>query len=231
MQNLITILMDDRERSTILFQELSAMDGVNIQVQRLPLGDFQVDDRLLFERKRLPDFALSVIDGRFFKQMRHLADSALKGVLILEGGSHDLKNSGMRREALQGALVCTSLILGIPVLRALDTGETARLIVYAARQARLAVVGGVGRLGRRPKGRRKRQLYLLQGLPGVGPMRAALLLSHFGSVRNVFNASVDALISVDGVGTNIARCIDEAVGEKVLAWGNSCEDLEMDDFL
>lgn len=219
----VNILMDDRERSAALFQALTAMEGVAVNVRRLALGDYQVDGRLLFERKTLPDFALSVIDGRLFGQMTRLSASTYKGILILEGSSRDLDRAGVRREALQGALIFTSLILGIPVLRSMEPGETGRLMVYAARQVRSAATGGLHRAGRRPKGKRKRQLYILQGLPGVGPTRAERLLAHFGNVRNVFSASSEALLSVDGIGNDTAQRIKYAVREAVVPYGVESE--------
>jgi len=216
----INIIIDDRERSQTIHQALIAMEGVSCERQRLAIGDFQVDGRFLFERKTLPDFAVSIIDGRLFKQMTRLAMSPLNGVLVLEGSSRDLKPSGVRREALQGALITTSLILGIPVLRALNADETARLMVYTARQVRFAATGGLPRSGYRPKGKRKQQLHILQSLPGVGPARAARLLARFGSVRNVLNASLENLITVEGIGSETARNIDWAVREPESAYGS-----------
>ena len=219
MKPTINIIIDDRERSQTIHQALIAMEGVSCERQRLAIGDFQVDGRFLFERKTLPDFAVSVIDGRLFKQMTQLAMSPLNGVLVLEGTSRDLKPSGVRREALQGALITTSLILGIPVLRAFNADETARLMVYTARQVRFAATGGLPRSGYRPKGKRKQQLHILQSLPGVGPARAARLLARFGSVRNVLNASFENLISVEGIGSETARNINWAVREPQAAYG------------
>jgi len=216
----INIIIDDRERSQTIHQALIAMEGVSCERRRLAIGDFQVDGRFLFERKTLPDFAVSIIDGRLFKQMTRLAMSPLNGVLVLEGSSRDLKPSGVRREALQGALITTSLILGIPVLRALNDDETARLMVYTARQVRFAATGGLPRSGYRPKGKRKQQLHILQSLPGVGPARAARLLARFGSVRNVLNASLENLITVEGIGSETARNIDWAVREPESAYGS-----------
>jgi ERCC4-type nuclease len=195
------------------------MESVTCEVKRLTMGDFQVDGRLLFERKTLPDFALSVIDGRLFRQMARLAASPFKGVLILEGKSRDLRQGEIHREALQGALISTSLVLGIPVLRALSPEETARLLVYAGRQVNRVAAGGLPRSGFRPKGKRKQQLYILQSLPGVGPSRAARLLERFGSVQNVLNAGLEDLTAVDGVGTNIARNIRRVIRESQAPYG------------
>ncbi len=219
MKNSINIVMDDRERSEAVYRKLAATEDVILDIKRLPVGDYQVDGRLLFERKTLKDFALSVVDGRLFRQMKRLAASKLRGVLILEGSSHDLGQTGVRREALQGALIFTSLILGVPMLRSLAPEETVQLLVYSARQARLLIEGGIARPGFRPKGKRKRQLYILQGLPNVGPKRAEQLLNSFGSVRNVLNATSEELLSVGGIGYETAQHIKWAVSEPSLSYG------------
>jgi DNA excision repair protein ERCC-4 len=52
--------------------------------------------------------------------------------------------------------------------------------------------------GYRPKRLKSKQLYILQGLPQVGPKLANSLIKHFKSVSNVMNASVQVLTSVDG---------------------------------
>ncbi len=219
MKKSINIIMDDRERSGAVFKKLTAMDEVVVNTRRLTVGDYQVDGRLLFERKTLKDFALSVIDGRLFRQVTRLAASRLRGALILEGSSRDIGMTGVRREALQGALIYTSLILGVPVLRSLDPGETARLLIYTAHQTRHLIEGGIARPGHRPVGKRKRQLYILQGLPRVGPKRAAQLLNRFGNVRNVLNAGLEELTSVDGIGNDTAQRIRWAVSEPRASYG------------
>ncbi len=103
------ILVVDRERFGQVLQTLRALEDVSVATRQLPLGDYQVDGRLLVERKTLHDFALSIIDGRLFNQMKHLATAPQNSVLILEGRSRDLQNSGIGREALQGALITISL--------------------------------------------------------------------------------------------------------------------------
>ena len=64
--------------------------------------------------------------------------------------------------------------------------------------------GGVQRHGYRPKSKRKRQLFILQGLPGIGPERAERLLAWFGSVEAAMSASSDELQTVEGIGKSIA---------------------------
>jgi ERCC4-type nuclease len=190
------------------------IENVEVCIRRLSMGDYQVENRVIVERKTLKDFAISIIDGRLFKQMIRLANSKSEGVLILEGAVCDTVEIGMTRAAMQGALITVSLILGIPVLRSKDPSETARLIVYIGRQIESIAVGGVHRHGYRPKTKRKRQLFILQGLPGVGPEKAERLLDRFGSVKAAISAGSSELQSVDGIGKSIADKIRWAVGEQ-----------------
>jgi ERCC4-type nuclease len=108
---------------------------------------------------------------------------------------------------MQGALISVSLFYGLPVMRARDAAETARLLVYLGRQMRQFVRGGLPRPGYRPKGKRARQLFLLQGLPGVGPERADRLLGRFGSVRAIAVASAVDLEGIEGIGATTAAKI------------------------
>jgi DNA excision repair protein ERCC-4 len=97
--------------------------------------------------------------------------------------------------------------------------ETARLIVYSARQVAWLGKEGYQRAGYRPKSQKGRQLYILQGLPGVGHERALRLLEKFGSVEGVLRAGRDDLLTVEGVGAKTADRIRWAVSEKIESYG------------
>src|SRR5438876_2051999 len=129
----VQILADDRERTAPVVEVLRAMKGVEVICQRLKIGDYQINE-WLFERKTLLDFAASIKDGRLFSQANRLVSTGPSVAFILEGKASDLAQSKMRREALQGALISLSLIYQIPLLRSLDPGETAHLLLYAGQQ-------------------------------------------------------------------------------------------------
>ncbi|MBW2336968.1 MAG: nuclease [Deltaproteobacteria bacterium] len=211
----INIIADDREHKSEVINSLMGIENVEVCIRRLAIGDYQVENRVIVERKTLKDFAVSIIDGRLFKQMIRLANSNSKAVLILEGTVSDTVEIGVTREAMQGALITVSLILGIPVLRSKDPSETARLMVYIGRQIESMAKGGIQRHGYRPKTKRKRQLFILQGLPGVGPEKAERLLAVFGSVEAAISASSSELQSVDSIGKSIADKIKLAVSEEM----------------
>jgi len=206
------IEVDDREPASVL-SALRACEGWNVEVRRLPLGDYRVEQRFLFERKTLVDLVAAIKDGRLFKQAIRLTKTTLRPAIILEGTTNDLAACGMRREAIQGALVTVALFCGVPLLRTRTPEETARTMLFAARQGRAFAVGALPRKGGRPRGKHARQLYILQGLPGVGPERAQRLVARFGSVEAVIAASIGQLCSVPGIGERTARAVRWSVEE------------------
>jgi len=215
MSALTEIIGDHRESASGIFELLRNFPDVRLHVGHLPTGDYIVDHSVVFERKAAADFAASLIDTRLFSQAKRLADHALRPALIIEGGPSDWSNLGVRREALQGALLTLSLVFDLPVFRSWDTNETARLLVYAGRQF-IRLRDGSGPCYRLDKAKRKRtpQLRLLAMLPGVGTDRAVRLLHHFGSVRACLTASLDELQEVSTIGPKTAKAIHALVGEQ-----------------
>jgi ERCC4-type nuclease len=208
---LTDVIVDDREANSEVVRALHEMERVAIAVRRLPLGDYQIEGKLLVERKTLADLAGSIKDGRLFRQACRLASSPIRSAMILEGTGDDLLRNRMHREAIQGALITITVILGIPLLRSRDARESARLLMYAARQIGATPSRALPRKGKRPKGKRRLQLHILQGLPGIGPERAAHLLETFGSIEAVVSARADQLAEVHGIGLKTAQAIRWAV--------------------
>jgi ERCC4-type nuclease len=214
MPKTIQIIVDDREQASGIPALLRAHGDVELRVDRLPLGDYLIDNALLFERKALADLAESIKDGRLFRQGLRLTAAPYRVALLLEGRASDLNRSGMSRESIQGALVTLTLFFGLPLLRAMTADESVRLMLYAARQGRAITTGRIARPGLRPRGKARVQRQLLQGVPGIGPERAARLIERFGSVQAILTADEQALAEVPGIGRTTAAAIRWAVEEQ-----------------
>jgi DNA excision repair protein ERCC-4 len=196
---------------------LREIPDVELSIDHLLVGDFIVSGQIIFERKRADDFAASLIDGRLFSQAARLVKQPLRSAYILEGKTEDWKRLGVRREALQGALITLTLIFDLPVFRSIDPGETARILVHASRQfSRLHRAEPAYAHRAKAKRLKTRRLRLLQSLPGVGPDRARNLLEHFGGVRSCLLATVEELIDVPGIGQKTAKAIQAVVGSERL---------------
>jgi len=217
----MNVIVDDRERSADVIKHLRQSADIHLEIRRLKVGDYLVEDTVIVERKTLIDFAESIKDGRLFRQAEQLCNHPKKAVMILEGRFRDFAQSKMTRESMQGALINLMLVWGIPVLRSISEEETARLMIYTANQINRVLSGGIKRFGYRPKSKRKRQLYMLQGLPDVGPGKAEKLLAHFGTVSSVIAADLYDLEAVDGIGKKMAERIYQVVRENGLSYGKS----------
>lgn len=209
----VGIEVDDRESAGAVLPVLRECADFHVAVMRLLLGDYRVAGRFLFERKTLTDLVAAIKDGRLFRQASRLSATTLQPAIILEGTSRELASSGMRWEAVQGALVTVALFCGVPLLRTRTPEETVRTMLFAARQGRTFASGALPRRGRRPRGKRARQLYILQGFPGIGPERAHQLLAYFGSVEAITRAGAEDLCSVPGIGERIAGVLRWSVEE------------------
>jgi ERCC4-type nuclease len=216
--SLLRIVIDDRERRGPMPSALKAHGGFRIETRRLTVGDYCVNEALLFERKTLPDLVCSIVDGRLFGQALRLVKASLPAALILEGRGTDLGASNIRREAIRGALLNVSLFIGLPVLRSRNPAETVHTMCYAARQHHALAHGALPRRGRRPKGKAALQSHILQGLPDIGPERAARLLHRFGNVQAALSADPEALAEVDGIGRIVAGKMRWAVEESITGY-------------
>src|SRR3989344_5715391 len=93
------IAVDHREPDEIC-DSLEAM-GAEIEIKQLELGDYQLSDRLVVERKTRQDFEASIIDGRLFSQIADLSSAVQRVVLIVEGNPPS--DSRLSKPALLGA--------------------------------------------------------------------------------------------------------------------------------
>lgn len=210
------IVIDSRENSTVAGEYFSRYTDVEYSITQLKEGDFVLNQSIVFERKTTADFIQSIKDGRLFRQCYQKGNLNSPFILIIEGDKGSLAQTGMTREAIQGALIHLSVFIGVPILRSKDFTETLKLIVLAGRQAEKkdAVNNKQVYLNQR-KGRKNNlntvKSQVLQNLPGVGRARAAELLKVFGSVKNVINATEQELCNVNGIGKQTAKEIKKVV--------------------
>ena len=208
---ILRIVVDHRERSSQVASFLEQSGQAQLSFEQMKLGDYRTAE-WLFERKTLADFAASFVDGRLFAQAYRLVGSKQPCAIILEGTGQELAAIRVTRSALQGALISLSLIYQLPILRSRGPEDTAQLLLFAGRQLCRSRSDWAERKGRRPKRQRKLQLYVLEGLPGIGPQKAAALLDHFGTVRAAMTASEEALCRIKGIHHLTAAKIEWVLG-------------------
>ena len=199
-----TIEVDDRERAGGVVGALAAYPQIVVAIGRLPLGDYLPGGGVVVERKTAADLVASIRDQRLFDQAARLRAGAAYPVIILEGDPLAVR-TGMHKNAILGALTWLTTIQGIPVLPSTGPARTAELLVTIARQQQQGWRAPSGVVKPKAPTLREQHLAVLAALPGVGPVLAARLLDHFGSLRGALDADAAALAAVPGVGSATAE--------------------------
>lgn len=205
--NKALIAVDTREDS--IFQELLESHGAEVQISHLPVGDFICSDRTVIERKTRSDFESSVIDGRLFDQLSRLSSSYSRVILIVEG----TESSGtLQKASLLGAYSSVLTDYGAGIFFTRSAESTAELIYAIAKHEQLMEKRPL-RISGKPKGKTlsKNQIAIVEMLPLVGPKMARTLLENFGTIENLFNASEEDLLQIEGLGKKKANVIRKAL--------------------
>ncbi|MFH2219880.1 MAG: ERCC4 domain-containing protein [Pseudomonadota bacterium] len=203
----LKIIVDYRETASGIIDLLKRED-VSVEITKVSYGDYIINDAVTIERKTARDFLISIVDGRFFNQLSRLKNHGANPILLIEGNPYktDLK---FDRMAIRGALLSAKTAWCVPVIYSRSVEDTATILIMIGKQHQNQCDVVALRGGYRPKKLRSKQLYLLQGLPQVGPTLAKRLIKHFKSASNVMNASVRELTAVDGIGKTSAEKIRE----------------------
>jgi Fanconi anemia group M protein len=199
------VIVDYREKRSGI-AEILQRESVQVVFQELRYGDYIINDWVTVERKEAEDFLISIIDGRLFRQASGLKKNCLNPIFLVEGNPYRTQLK-MDKRSIMGAIVCLQTIWHIPVAHSSTPAETVEIYKVIGTQTAKSAEDLLPRSGYRPRRLITKKLYILQGLPCVGPMLAKRLLVHFGSVINVMNADVEELTAVKGVGKETAEGI------------------------
>jgi Fanconi anemia group M protein len=210
----VTLLVDHREPPAII----TALRRVkNLQVMRteLAVGDYQVEGRLVFERKSNDDFHASLADkgAHLMRQAEAMAATGLHRVLIIEGGAYARRQFVLNR--LASTLSYLQNVHGIHVTPTMNQRHS----VYAIVQAVKHHLFGMSTEIVQPDPIDKREAavdptrlarLLLRHFQGVSEERANALAAHFGTLAAIAVASEEQLREVKGIGRNTAAGIHAA---------------------
>jgi len=204
------IVVDHSESRSTLLDTVRRSASFDVRMGHLATGDYLIEEEALVERKSVGDLAASLVDGRLFPQVARLAHSGYRTLLLIEGPPHG-STPDVNPHSIEGALVSIAAMWRLPVLHASDSEQAVRMLRFLAEQVRGPRERVLRRFDRKPKRLASRRLFLLQGLPGIGPALASRLLGRFGSIEGVFTADACALSDVRGIGEKRAARIRELV--------------------
>ncbi len=219
------VFVDSREGNSKVIRHLSEME-MDVKVRSMAVGDYQVSDEVVIERKTAKDFVDSIIDKRLFKQARELSEEFKRPILILEGD--DIYNGMIHPNAVRGTIAAIAIDFGISIIPTRNSEDTAAMI------KRIAVREQTGektpiqiRTDKKPVSLWEQQLFIVESLPNIGPVNAKNLLQHFGSVEKVLNASESELQEVDGIGEKTAKNIRKVVESEYLYFNKKIKEKKL----
>ncbi|MBE6497061.1 MAG: DEAD/DEAH box helicase [Methanobrevibacter sp.] len=219
------VFADSREGNSKVIRHLSEME-MDVKVRSMAVGDYQVSDEVVIERKTAKDFVDSIIDKRLFKQARELSEEFKRPILILEGD--DIYNGMIHPNAVRGTIAAIAIDFGISIIPTRNSEDTAAMI------KRIAVREQTGektpiqiRTDKKPVSLWEQQLFIVESLPNIGPVNAKNLLQHFGSVEKVLNVSESELQEVDGIGEKTAKNIRKVVESEYLYFNKEIKEKKL----
>jgi ERCC4-type nuclease len=204
-----TLFVDTREKRSAIAVHLSRL-GYSIRSKKLPVGDYLLPGKFVIERKEANDFVTSIMSGHLFNQAEMLASHTDRPFIVLEGNLDEIYSS-IDPESVAGAISALLLFYGIAVAPSPGTEATARLIGRMIRHATQGLGYEIPLRTNKPKFDGGAALFLVEGLPGVGPEMARKLISHFGTPAKVFAADANDLRQVKGVGPKTIAAIHDAL--------------------
>ena len=126
------IIVKDSEFNTSIAANLRK-NGLEIDIQKIPIGDFKIGDRVLIERKRVQEFVDSLLEGRMIEQANRLISESERPLLLIEGTGLFSQQS-VHNNSLMGALATLTIDLGLPVITTKDSEETVGFLIIAAKR-------------------------------------------------------------------------------------------------
>lgn len=224
-EELPVVFADTREGNSKVIRHLSEME-IDVKVQAMAVGDYQVSDEVVIERKTAKDFVDSIVDKRLFKQARSLMEEFKRPLIILEGD--DLYNGMINPNAIRGSIASIALDFGISIIPTINAQDTAAMIKRIAIREQSGEKTPIQiRTDKKPVNLWEQQLFIIESLPNIGPVNAKNLLEHFGTVANIINASESQLQEVEGIGKKTAANIRKVVDSKYLYFQNEIKEKKL----
>jgi len=208
----IAIAFDGTESRSGIPHFLGMMPNVQTECRDLDVGDYQIGERAVVERKSAEDFVASILDRRLFSQIEMMMSRCELAVVLVEGDVFATR-SLIEPVALEGALSWIAVLTGAQLMVSGNAQQSAAMIATMARHHQQ----GLGYIPSLRSGKPAVSeasiitRFVLEGLPGVGPTTAIAFARHFQTVRAVANATLEELQGVKGVGSKTALKVYQAM--------------------
>lgn len=204
-----TLVIDDREPDKM--QEFLEEEGLDTEIERLEVGDY-VYGEIGIERKTINDFS-KFGSSRLWKQALKLRETFEYPYILMSGTFKELRDWKLKRPVLgaMGRLGRYEELngYGLPVLGCDSDRDLAFLIKCLIEDVQK---------GERPQPVKMRKAEpqeikedMIRVLPRIGLKKAQKIQDKIG-IANLFDASEDNLMKIEGIGKKTAQKIGKLLG-------------------
>jgi len=207
---MVKIILDSREASSnpklkTSLEKLTDVDS--LVIEELNVGDILVGNYLI-ERKSTPDLLTRNKDGslHIFRQLDRLKMREKEGfqpILLIEGyydkiwKFYPIRKQKMKESQVFGLINSIVLKYRIPVVKVdtkLQLTVWIKNLVKRAQDPTKTQLNTLRTTPQRNMSLEDHALYVLQGYPGVGPVKSRKLLEEFNSIEGLFRCLYCGLI-------------------------------------
>jgi Fanconi anemia group M protein len=139
-------------------------------------------------------------------QIKAMAEAVPRPVMIIEGGDLNTQRD-IHPNAIKGVLAALTIDMGVSLLFTKDEQDTAQMLFVLAKREDSARGERKVHPHKSHRSFREEQEYIISAFPEIGLKNARLLLSHFGSVQSITNATFPELLAIKGIGEKTAHKI------------------------
>ena len=172
-----------------------------ITVKNFTPADYIIGD-IGIERKTINDFLSSLVQKRLFEQLSRLKDCYGNSMLLIE--AFDLSHFS-NTNVIYGAILKIMIDMNIKIIFSQTKKQSADILLILNNKNGKNIYNQK-LLAYQLKYKKKectitqKQLQMLSSIPNVGTKRAKLLLSRFKTIKEIFEAEDEKLLSVEGIG-------------------------------
>jgi len=197
------IVVDKREGKELI-QKLRAKKDIKVEEDFLEVGDFQLSDGFIIERKTIQDLVASISDRRLFTQLGNMLQ-AENPILAIINDNKWMAFYFCRNRYIHNVYLgtMTTITLSYPKVRIMQFDTEEEFISFVASlEKKLNETGKSGErpkaLTRRPTSLQDRKENALACSQGIGIKSAKLCLENYKTISKLCGASLEDLEKILG---------------------------------
>ena len=209
----LSMIVSNRQKGRSVATELENM-GLILRYANLKSGDFLISEKMAAEIMTAEEFIESINNKMLFRKLIDFKRDFPEAVFILQG--FNSLNGKMNSPKIRSAISYITILNRMPIIMSTDAPDSAQYLNLLVRQAHhgLTMEPENDKKKERYASLKDAQIVVVSALPEIGPSTAEAILTHFGSLSNIFKASVSDLMKVEGIGKKKAERISKVFEAK-----------------